>query len=146
MLIFAVRWASVESRSGILLDECHRVVWTNHRHVILAARLLHSSLCCSRWSSLHLSLQYFTRSQPLHSSNLMLSTPAMPPFAHTFLSASSSASLLISVLPVVGASMGYVVSFLRSYYVLRPLLYWWVSALVSRLSVMTCFYFKASAH
>src|SRR5210317_2443665 len=50
-----------------------------------AFRFLHSSSCSSRCPSLHLSLQYFTRSQSLHSSNnLTSSTPAMPQFAqHT---------------------------------------------------------------
>ena len=65
-----------------------------------STRFLHSSWCCSRCSSRHLSLQYFTRSQPpSHSSNLTLSTPAMPQFAQHMTPASAPASdvLLMSI-------------------------------------------------
>ena len=42
-----------------------------------AARFLHASSCSGRWSSRHVSLQYWTRSQESHSFNSMSSTAAM---------------------------------------------------------------------
>ena len=76
-----------------------------------AARFLHARKWCDLWFLRHASLQYFTRSQSVHSVNLSSSTSAMPQEAqHLEASASILLPLILNTTAPTKDNKGRIVS------------------------------------